>query len=126
MTILFVALGGALGAGLRYLTGDWALRTFGAAFPYGTLTVNVAGSLAMGVLAAFFIARGQGAVSPIAAFTMTGVLGGFTTFSAFSLDAVVLLEKGRMLAAASYVGGSVAASIAALFVGLTVTRAVLS
>jgi len=126
MMLVAVALGGALGASLRYLTGGWALRTFGTAFPYGTLTVNVAGSLAMGILAAIFIARGQGTGSPVAAFAMTGVLGGFTTFSAFSLDAVVLLEKGRMLAAMTYIGGSVAASIIALFVGLSLTRAMLS
>ena len=126
MMLIAVASGGALGASLRYLTGGWALRTFGPGFPYGTLTVNVAGSLAMGILAALFIARGQGAASPVAAFAMTGVLGGFTTFSAFSLDAVLLLEKGRMLAALGYVGGSVVASLAALFAGLALTRAVLS
>jgi len=124
MTLIAVACGGALGASLRYLTGGWALRTFGAGFPVGTLTVNVAGSLAMGILAALFVARGQS--GPLAAFAMTGVLGGFTTFSAFSLDAVSLIEKGRMLAALGYVGVSVVASIAALFVGLALTRAVLS
>ena len=102
------------------------MRTFGPSFPYGTVTVNVVGSLVMGILAAVFIARGQGAGSPLAAFAMTGVLGGFTTFSAFSLDAVTLLEKGRVLAAFGYVGVSVVASIAALFIGLTLTRAVLS
>ena len=126
MTLIAVACGGALGASLRYLTGGWALRTFGAGFPVGTLTVNVVGSLAMGILAALFVARGQGASAPLAAFAMTGVLGGFTTFSAFSLDAVTLIEKGRMLAAFGYVSVSVVASIAALFVGLTLTRMVLS
>lgn len=102
------------------------MRAFGPSFPYGTLTVNVAGSLLMGILAAFLVARGQGAGAPFAAFAMTGVLGGFTTFSAFSLDAVILFEKGRVLAAFGYVGVSVLASIAALFAGLAVTRAVLS
>ena len=125
MMLLATACGGALGAALRYLTVHWAARLFGTGFPYGTLAVNVAGSLVMGLLAAWFVQRGSGP-SPLAAFAMTGVLGGFTTFSAFSLDALLLYEEGRMLAAAGYVGLSVAASIGALFAGIAMARTVLA
>lgn len=126
MTILFVALGGAFGATLRYLSIHWITRAFGPTFPFGTLGVNVVGSLVMGIVAAFFVSRGSGAPSPLALFTMTGVLGGFTTFSAFSLDALLLMEQGRALAASAYIGLSVALSIGALFIGITLTRSVLS
>jgi len=101
-------------------------RAFGPAFPVGTLAVNVAGSLVMGIVAAYFITRGDGAPTPLALFTMTGVLGGFTTFSAFSLDALLLIEQGRAVVAAAYIGLSVVLSIGALFIGITLTRSVLS
>jgi CrcB protein len=123
MTVLFVALGGALGATLRYFAVHLATRTLGPAFPYGTLSVNVIGSLMMGIAAAWFLMRGQGAPSSTALFIMTGVLGGFTTFSAFSL---LLMEQGRMPAAAAYIGLSVALSVGALFAGITLARSVLS
>jgi len=126
MMLIAVACGGALGASLRYLTGGWVLRAMGTSFPYGTLTVNVVGSLVMGVLAAYFLTRGQGGASTWPAFAMTGVLGGFTTFSAFSLDAISLLERGKSLEAMAYIGASVLLSILALYIGLTATRAVLS
>ena len=123
MMLLATACGGALGATLRYLTVQWAARALGSGFPWGTLAVNVAGSLAMGLLAAWFAGRGP---SPLAAFAMTGVLGGFTTFSAFSLDVMLLVEEGRMATAAGYAGLSVLASIGALFAGLLAARAVLA
>ncbi len=126
MTVLFVALGGALGATLRYFAVHLATRTLGPAFPYGTLSVNVIGSLMMGIAAAWFLMRGQGGPSSTALFIMTGVLGGFTTFSAFSLDALLLMEQGRMPAAAAYIGLSVALSVGALFAGITLARSVLS
>lgn len=126
MTVLFVALGGALGAALRYLSVSWAARTLGPAFPYGTLAVNVVGSLVMGIVAAYFFTRGQGTPSPLSIFTMTGVLGGFTTFSAFSLDTLILIEQGRALSAATYIALSVGLSIGALFVGMTLVRSVFS
>ncbi len=126
MTILYVALGGAFGAVLRFLSVHWVTRAFGPAFPLGTLTVNVAGSLVMGVAAAYFIARGHSAPTPLMLFTMTGVLGGFTTFSAFSLDTLLLIEQGRAIAAVAYIAFSVALSIGALFVGITLARSVLS
>ena len=85
MMLFAIACGGALGASLRYLTVQGAARVLGAGFPYGTMTVNIVGSLVMGAIAAMFIARGQSGATPLSAFVMTGVLGGFTTFSALSL-----------------------------------------
>ncbi len=123
--LLMVALGGALGASLRFLTGHWAMRLIGPGFPWGTLIVNVSGSLAMGVIAVVMMEKFPGSWGRWGPFAMTGVLGGFTTFSAFSLDAFTLYERGRYLAAAAYVGGSVALSIAALLLGFFLTRAAL-
>ena len=124
MTVLSVALGGAIGASLRYGVGAWALRVFGPGFPVGTMVVNVLGSLIMGVVAVAMLHRFSGSWGNYAPFVMTGVLGGFTTFSAFSLDALNLMESGRIGHAALYVGGSVLLSIFALFCGLTLGRAV--
>ena len=122
-TLLAVAAGGALGASARYATSVWARRVFGEAYAFsGTLIVNVVGSLIMGFVAAWLLHRvGSERFVP---FLMTGVLGGFTTFSAFSLDAVMLYEKGRVGMAAAYMGGSVALSIAALALGMAIARAV--
>lgn len=124
LSILQVALGGALGAVLRYLTGVGLLRLFGhTAFPLGVLTVNVAGSFAMGLFVGLAAQRGLTHLSPLVA---TGVLGGFTTFSAFSLEAVTLYERGAVALAAVYVAANVALSIAALFAGLALSRSVAS
>ncbi|MGR3723111.1 fluoride efflux transporter CrcB [Abyssibius alkaniclasticus] len=122
MNFLIVAAGGALGAAGRYGTGLAVARWFGAGFPWGTLAVNVIGSFLMGALAVALSQRaGQ---SPRAAlFLLTGILGGFTTFSAFSLDAVALIERGRILAAGGYIGGSVILSITALVLGALMMRA---
>ncbi len=117
MTILWVALGGAIGSALRYLTSLAALRLLGPGFPWGTAAVNVAGSFVMGVLAVILADKAR--LSP---FLMTGILGGFTTFSAFSLDAVRLVENGQTTSAAYYVFASVALSIAALMTGLGLAR----
>jgi CrcB protein len=111
MMILFVAFGGALGAVMRYLT------LVSVSFPYGTMMVNVAGSFLMGLAYVFVAARGGWPV-----FVMTGVLGGFTTFSAFSLDTLRLVEAGRVAMAGGYVFGSVALSVAAVFAGVLVAR----
>lgn len=119
--VLSVALGGALGAAARYLTNVGAGRLFGLGFPYGTLVVNVVGSFLMGVLVVVLAERGGLRLAP---FLMTGVLGGFTTFSAFSLDAVTLYERGQIGIAAGYVGASVVLSLAALFGGLALARGV--
>lgn len=123
MTLLMVAAGGALGASLRYLTVAWAGRAFGLGFPAGTMIVNVLGSLLIGLLAVALMERFPGAWGRYAPFLITGVLGGFTTFSAFSLDALYLLERGRIEAAAVYIGGSVLLSILAVWAGFAAGRA---
>jgi CrcB protein len=120
--VLFVALGGALGSVARYGVNVATARAFGFGFPWGTLTVNVVGGLVMGLLAAVFALKAE-APPEVKLFLMTGVLGGFTTFSAFSLDAVVLWERGQPGIAAAYVAASVALSIGALFAGLALGRA---
>ncbi|MDG4650236.1 fluoride efflux transporter CrcB [Roseibacterium sp. SDUM158017] len=120
--VLQVALGGAIGAVLRYLTGVGLVRAFGhPAFPLGVLTVNVAGSFAMGLFIGLAAQRGLTHLSP---FVATGILGGFTTFSAFSLEAVTLYERGAVGLAAVYVAANVVLSIAALFAGLALSRSV--
>jgi CrcB protein len=122
-TLIPVALGGALGASLRYLTGIAAVRLMGHGFPWGTLTVNIFGSFLMGVIVVVLAHLNGNRFAP---FLMTGVLGGFTTFSAFSLDAVTLYERGDFGAAALYVTASVGLSIAALFIGVTLARSILT
>ena len=122
-TLLQVALGGALGASARYLTGVAAMRLIGPGFPWATLFVNVMGSFLMGVLVIWFAHRDLTRLAPL---LMTGLLGGFTTFSAFSLDAVSLWQRGEAAAAALYVGVSVALSLAALLAGMGVARGVLA
>lgn len=120
---LIVAAGGALGAALRHWTTLAAQRLFGAGFPWGTLAVNVIGSFLMGVIVEY-IARRFGTGNGFRLFLATGLLGGYTTFSAFSLDAVDLWERGGAAPAAGYVAASVLASIAALAAGLALARAV--
>ena len=120
MTLIWVALGGAIGSALRYLTNLAALRLLGVGFPWGTAAVNVVGSFAMGLLAVLLLERTGN--SRFASFLLTGVLGGFTTFSAFSLDAVRLVEQGHMDSAVYYIAGSVALSLAALMIGMALAR----
>ncbi|MAQ85721.1 MAG: fluoride efflux transporter CrcB [Maritimibacter sp.] len=120
-TLSMVALGGAVGASARYLTGLAAIRLIGPGFPWGTLIVNVAGSFLMGVLVVALAELGGNRFAPL---LMTGLLGGFTTFSAFSLDAVTLYERGAIGTAALYVSASVVLSLAALFAGLAAARGV--
>ncbi|WP_099866574.1 fluoride efflux transporter CrcB [Pararhizobium haloflavum] len=120
---LLVALGGAIGASLRHLTSLAALRILGPQFPFGTMTVNIVGSFAMGVLVEL-IARRFGASSELRLFLATGLLGGYTTFSAFSLDTIVLWERGAATLAVCYVVASVLVSIAALVAGLSLGRAI--
>lgn len=118
---LLVALGGALGSVARYGVNVWTMRAFGPGFPWGTLTVNIVGGLVMGLIASLLAPRGGS--NELRVFLMTGVLGGFTTFSAFSLDAVTLWERGEVGAAAAYVTASVVLSLGALFAGLALGRA---
>ena len=119
--VLLVALGGAIGSVLRYLTGLAAAWLFGAGFPWGTLAVNIAGSLAMGLVMGFAASKFP-LTNELRVFAATGILGGFTTFSAFSLDFALLFERKDYGLAGLYLAGSVGLSILALFAGLYLVR----
>ena len=121
--ILIVAAGGAVGASLRHLTGMAALRLLGPGLPWGTFIVNVLGCFLMGVFIELIARRFDGSTE-LRLFVATGILGGYTTFSAFSLDFAALYERGAFVQAFGYVAISVVLSIAALFVGLWVARTV--
>ncbi len=121
MTTLQVAAGGAIGAALRFLMGVGILKATGPGFPLGVLSVNILGSFAMGFFVVFAAKTSNTHLSP---FVMTGILGGFTTFSAFSLEAYTLFERGQTAAAASYVGASVVLSIAGLIAGVFIARGI--
>lgn len=116
-----VFIGGGLGAAARHGVNLLAAQLPGARFPWGTLFVNVAGSLLIGVLAEWFAQRAQ-LPQPLRLFLVTGVLGGFTTFSAFSLEVGLLMERGQLLAAAGYVAASVIGAVGAMFVGMYLVR----
>lgn len=122
---LIVFLGAGIGGALRHGVSVWSARAFGLNFPYGTLIVNIAGSLAMGLIAGYFMARGD-ASQHWRLFLATGILGGFTTFSSFSLDVALLCERGELVVVAFYVLASVLASAATLFIGLWATRSFIS
>ncbi len=119
LTTLQVALGGALGASARYLLGLAVARAAGPGFPVAVLSINVLGSFLMGLMVIYAAERGAAHLTP---FVMTGILGGFTTFSAFSLEAVSLFERGQIGAAALYVGLSVVLSVGGLVLGLWLAR----
>lgn len=117
---LLVALGGGIGAMGRHGLGQATLRAFGPGFPVGTLAANVIGGLLMGLLAGWLATKDGG--HDLRLFLGVGLLGGFTTFSAFSLEAWLMLEKGRYGTFAAYVSGSVVLAIVALAVGLILAR----
>ncbi len=117
MPYLIVFLGAGIGGALRHGMSVAAARLFGHGFPFGTLIVNVVGSFVMGLLAGYFAFR-PGIAQDMRLFLTTGILGGFTTFSAFSLDAALLVERHSYALAAGYIAGSVGISIVALFLGL--------
>ena len=121
MLYLIVFLGAGLGGALRHGVNVGAARLFGFEFSFGTLMVNVAGSFFMGLLAGYFAFR-PGIGQHARLFLTTGILGGFTTFSAFSLDTALLVERHSYGLAAGYAVGSVAASVSALFFGLALFR----
>lgn len=121
MGFLIVFLGGGMGAALRHGVNLASSRLVGSGFPYATLFENVSGSFLMGLLAAFFAFKGDASQS-WRLFLTTGILGGYTTFSAFSLDAALLYERGAIGLAALYVIGSVVLSLAGLFAGLALVR----
>lgn len=119
--LLLAGAGGAIGSMLRYLANFGFGRWLGADFPWSTLFVNVTGSLVMGLLAEMIALRYEGSAE-LRTFLMTGILGGFTTFSAFSLDFASLMSRNEPLAAALYLGASVAVSILALYLGFAIAR----
>jgi fluoride exporter len=121
MSYLLVFFGGGLGATLRHAVNVACARGFGTAFPYGTFIINITGSIVMGLIAGYLAFRGE-ASQPWRLFLMTGILGGYTTFSAFSLDSALLYERGEIGLALFYVLGSVLFSIAGLFAGLALVR----
>lgn len=122
-SILLVAVGGAIGAVVRFLVSGWVLQAAGPAYPIGTFIINVVGSLMMGVLAGWLAFRVDGGAA-WRVFLGTGVLGGFTTFSAFSLETATLIEKRDFAAAGVYSVGSVIVGVVALFIGLWLSRRV--
>lgn len=123
--LLLVTLGGALGSAFRYFVSLVALRNFGPGYPYGTLTVNLVGGFGMGLLAGALLKPPLlgPAGEPLRLLLGVGLCGGFTTFSAFSLEVVNMLNRGQPVIAATYALASVAGSVLMLFVGLGVTRA---
>lgn len=123
MGFLIVFLGGGFGAALRHGVNLGVGRWLGTGFPFGTMAVNVTGSIVMGLLAGYFAFKGD-ASQHWRLFLTTGILGGYTTFSAFSLDAALLYERGTIGLALVYVLASVVASIGGLFAGLWIARAI--
>jgi fluoride exporter len=123
LNVALVAAGGAFGAAMRYLMSGVMFRQFGEAWPYGTFAINVLGSLLIGLLGGWLAFRGEAGLQ-MRLLLVTGVLGGFTTFSAFSIETATLIEKKAYLAAAGYSLGSVGAGLVAVFAGLWIARRV--
>ncbi|HKO69350.1 MAG TPA: fluoride efflux transporter CrcB [Bradyrhizobium sp.] len=121
MNYLLIFIGGGLGSSLRHTVNVATARAFGTAFPYHTFIINITGSTIMGLVAGYLAFKG-GPSQHWRLFLMTGVLGGYTTFSAFSLDAALLYERGQIALTLLYVLGSVVLSIAGLFAGLALVR----
>jgi CrcB protein len=121
MNYLLVFIGGGIGSSLRHTVNVVCPRLFGTAFPYHTFIINITGSIVMGLIAGYLAFKGDAAQS-WRLFLMTGILGGYTTFSAFSLDAAALYERGEIGLSLLYVLGSVVLSILGLFAGLALVR----
>jgi CrcB protein len=124
LAFLLIFGGGGLGSMLRHAVNLASAALFGVSFPYGTIIVNITGSFAVGVVAGWFALRGHGG-QMTSLFLTTGILGGFTTFSAFSLDAALLWERGQATGAILYAVGSVTVAIIGVFVGLAAMRTLL-
>jgi CrcB protein len=120
--IFLVMAGGAIGSALRYQLGRLCTRAFGMGWPWGTLAANVIGGLVMGLFAGWLAARAQGS-EQLRVFFAVGILGGFTTFSSFSLESWLMIERGETLSALTYIVASVVVSIGALAAGLMIMRA---
>jgi CrcB protein len=121
INVLLVAAGGAIGASLRHLVNTGSARISASAFPWWTILINISGSLLMGLFIGWLARRG-GASDWLRLFVATGVLGGFTTFSAFSLDFATLWQRGELAGAFGYAAASVIVSLIAVFAGLWVAR----
>ncbi|HZV19275.1 MAG TPA: fluoride efflux transporter CrcB [Sphingobium sp.] len=121
---LLVMLGGAIGAAMRYHLGRATLRLFGTGWPHGTFAANVLGGFAMGLLTGWLAMRAQSGAEQVRLFVAVGVLGGFTTFSAFSLETMLMIERGEWIPALAYAVLSVVVSVGALALGLLVMRGV--
>ncbi|MEC7028290.1 MAG: CrcB family protein [Pseudomonadota bacterium] len=120
--ILAIAAGGAVGAVLRHYLNSFAATLLGTGFPYGIFAANILGSFLMGVLIVYFALAGEGTQTMKASFLTVGLLGAFTTFSTFSLDAALMIERGQLITAGLYIGGSVVLAIGGLFLGMAITR----
>jgi CrcB protein len=116
-----VAVGGAIGSAARYLIAGWVQSVAWAGFPYGIFVVNLSGGLMMGILTELMALKWNVSLET-RAFLTTGILGGYTTFSTFSLDSALLIERGAYASAGLYVAGSAILSVVALFVGLWIVR----
>jgi CrcB protein len=121
MNYVLVFIGGGIGSSLRHTINLVCTRALGTAFPYHTFIINITGSIIMGLIAGYLAFKGE-ASQHWRLFLMTGVLGGYTTFSAFSLDTALLYERGQIALALPYVFGSVVLSIVGLFAGLALVR----
>ena len=119
--ILAIGLGGALGAVSRHFLAAWISRLTGHGFPWGIMTVNILGSFLMGLLITY-LSHHFNTTPELRAFIVVGLLGGFTTFSTFSLETVLLIERGQMAEAAGYVAGSVMLAVSGLFAGIWLGR----
>jgi CrcB protein len=121
MSYLIVFLGGGLGAAARHGVNLLVARLIGTGYPFGTFGINVLGSFLMGVIAEYFALK-SGLHQPLRLLLTTGILGGFTTFSTFSLESALLVERDQFAAAGIYVAASIVVGIGALFAGLAVVR----
>ena len=119
-----VAIGGAIGSVVRYLISVAAIERFGTAFPYGTFAINVLGSFLIGIVAHLALTRALGVSPELRVFLAVGVLGGFTTFSSFSIEAITMVRNGANVAALAYVAGSVVFGLIAAYAGVQTARLV--
>jgi CrcB protein len=122
---ILVMVGGAIGSALRYHAGKFCFGLFGPGWPWGTLAVNIVGGLVMGLFAGWLALRGAGGGEQIRLFVAVGILGGFTTFSSFSLETLLMIERGELGSALTYILVSVIASVGALALGLGIARTAL-